>query len=351
MRSTQPGMTRETGHEISRDDRSVLTTGTFDGVHLGHQAILRYLVDRARRVGGVPTLVTFDPHPREVIAGVHVPLLTTMAERSALAADLGIERFVVLPFTRDLSNLEPEAYVTDVLLGRVGMKEIVIGYDHRFGRRARGDRDLLDALGAEHGFSVDVIPEQIETGVTVSSTEIRQRLASGDVERAAALLGRPYRFTGTVVRGEGRGRTLGFPTANVQPEHERKMLPGLGVYAVRAHLGASGGAEASGARGHRENASVSSPRSPAPLLGMMNVGRRPTFETDGALKAEVHLFETDADLYGRKLAVDVVARVRDERKFDGPDALVAQLKEDRQRARWLLAGSPEASDGAGTALS
>ena len=307
-------MTRESGSGITCNRRSVLTTGTFDGMHLGHQAIVRYLVERARHIGGVPTLVTFDPHPREVIAGVRVPLLTTMDERAGLAEELGIERFVVLPFTRDLSNLEPEAYVTDVLSERIGMKEIVIGYDHRFGRRARGDRDLLDALGREHGFSVDVIPEQIETGVTVSSTEVRQRLAAGDVERAAALLGRPYQFAGTVVRGEGRGRTIGFPTANVQPEHERKMLPGVGVYAVRARVEEYDG-----------------------LAGMMNVGRRPTFETDGALKAEVHLFETDADLYGRRLAVDVIARIRDERTFDGVDALVAQLREDRQRARWLLA--------------
>lgn len=308
-------MTRETGSEIVRDPRSVLTTGTFDGVHLGHRAILTYLEERARLVGGVPTLVTFDPHPREVIAGVHVPLLTTMAERADLVESLGIERFVVLPFTRDLSNLEPEAYVTDVLLGQIGAKEIVIGYDHRFGRKARGDRDLLEALGREHGFSVDVIPEQIEAGVTVSSTEIRQRLIAGEVERAAALLGRPYRFAGTVVRGEGRGRTIGFPTANVQPDHPRKLLPGVGVYAVRAH----------GETGDR-------------LDGMMNVGRRPTFEQDGALKAEVHLFGTDADLYGRRIAVDVIARIRDERRFDGPNALVAQLREDRQRAEWLLAG-------------
>lgn len=308
-------MTRETGSEIARDARSVLTTGTFDGVHIGHRAILTYLVDRARRVGGVPTLVSFDPHPREVIAGIRVPLLSTLSERADLAEALGIERFVVLPFTRDLSNLEPEAYVTDVLLGQIGAKEIVVGYDHRFGRKARGDRDLLEALGRVHGFSVDVIPEQIEAGVTVSSTEIRQRLAAGDVERAAALLGRPYRFAGTVVRGEGRGRTIGFPTANVLPEHDRKMLPAIGVYAVRAR-------ETDGE--WRE--------------GMMNVGKRPTFEQDGALKAEVHLFETEADLYGRRLVVDVIARIREERRFSGPDALVAQLREDRQRAIWLLAG-------------
>ncbi|MEM1054890.1 MAG: bifunctional riboflavin kinase/FAD synthetase [Bacteroidota bacterium] len=307
-------MTFETGPDITRDPRSVLTTGTFDGVHLGHQAILTYLVERAARIGGVPTLVTFDPHPREVIAGVRVPLLSTMSERADLVEALGIQRVVVLPFTRDLSNLEPEDYVADVLLGQIGMKEIVIGYDHRFGRKARGDRDLLDRLGASLGFSVDVIPEQIEAGVTVSSTEVRQRLAAGEVERAAALLGRPYRFSGTVVRGDGRGRTIGFPTANVQPEHPRTLIPGVGVYAVRARIGSDGWRD-----------------------GMMNVGRRPTFEADGAVKAEVHLFEIDADLYGRTLTVEVIARIREERRFDGPDSLVAQLREDRQRAVWLLA--------------
>ena len=338
-------MRRETGPDIARDDRSVITTGTFDGVHLGHRAIVRYLVDRAALVGGVPTLVTFDPHPREVIAGVRVPLLTTMDERADLARTLGIERFVVLPFTRDLSNLEPEAYVTDVLLGQVGAKEIVVGYDHRFGRRARGDRALLERLGAEHRFSVDVIPEQVETGVTVSSTGVRTRIASGDVEGAARLLGRPYSFAGTVVRGDARGRTIGFPTANVLPEDPRKLLPGIGVYAVRAWVeapGASGEARPVPGEGRGEATSgggdpAPGSHPPAPWLGMMNVGRRPTFEADGAVKAEVHLFGDVGDLYGRRLRVEVAAHIRGEKRFDGPDALVRQLREDRQRARWLLA--------------
>src|SRR5690606_18741163 len=159
-------MTREHGFDqIVRDDRSVLTTGTFDGVHLGHQAILRYLVERARAAGGKATVVTFDPHPRAVLGGSPVPLLTTLPERADLLEALGLDRFVVLPFTRDLSLMEPEAYVDKVLRGAVGMREIVIGYDHRFGRNRRGDRALLEAMGAERGFTVDVIPEQIVTGV------------------------------------------------------------------------------------------------------------------------------------------------------------------------------------------
>lgn len=307
-------MTREVGDAIETDGRSVVTTGTFDGVHRGHQAIVAYLVDRARRTGGVPTVVTFDPHPREVILGHTIPLLTTLEERADALEALGVERFVVVPFSRDLSLLEPEDYVADVLVGRVGMREIVIGYDHRFGRKARGDRALLERLGAEHGFSVDVIPEQIVGDVTVSSTEVRRRLLAGDAGRAAELLGRPYRISGTVVRGDQRGRTIGYPTANVRPTDVRKLIPGAGVYAVRAET--DGG-----------------PR----LDGMMNVGRRPTFEADGATTVEVHLFDWSGDLYGRPLVVDVVARLRDERRFDGVEALVAQLGADARDAAAALA--------------
>jgi len=307
-------MIRETGPAIMRDDASVVTTGTFDGVHLGHQAILRYLVDRARAIGGVPTVVTFSPHPREVVTGEPVPLLTTLDERADLLEALGVERFVVLPFSRDLSLLEPEAYVEDVLRGTVGLREIVIGYDHRFGRGRAGDRATLERLGARDGFSVDVIPEQVERGITVSSTQIRRLLEAGDAAGAAALLGRPYRLTGTVVHGDARGRLLGVPTANVEPTHRRKVVPKIGVYAVRVTL-----------------------RDGATYGGMMNVGRRPTFEADGAVRAEVHLFDFAGDLYGRTVCVDVVARLRDEMRFESVDALVARLGEDRAEALAALA--------------
>ena len=315
--------TRSGGDAVRPAPGSIVTTGTFDGVHHGHQAIVRYLVDRARHVGGAPTVVTFDPHPREVLTGTPVPLLTTLDERADLLEALGVERFVVVPFSRDLSLLEPEDYVRDVLVGRVGTREIVVGYDHRFGRRARGDRALLEHLGEEHGFSVDVIPAHVEGDVTVSSTEVRRLLAEdGDAARAATLLGRPYRIAGTVVRGDARGRTIGFPTANVAPSSDRKLVPAVGVYAVRAALPGGAG------------------RPPEVRDGMMNVGRRPTFEADGATRVEVHLFDTDADLYGRRLVVDVVARLRGERRFDGVDGLVAQLGRDRDAARAALAAPP-----------
>ena len=307
MKTTHPS------DSLRRDDRSVVTVGTFDGVHVGHQAILRYLNERAEAVGGRSTVVTFDPHPREVVRGEHVPLLTTLEERSALLAEHGVERFVVLPFTRDLSMLEPEAYVEEVLIGQVGLREIVIGYDHAFGRNRKGNRQTLERLGAEHGFSVDVIPEQIEHGITVSSTAIRRLLREeGDVREAAALLGRPYTLAGTVVRGARRGRTIGFPTANLHVEGKRKLVPKLGVYAVRVAWNGE------------------------PFGGMMNVGRRPTFEEEGAVSVEVHLFDFDGDLYGETLRVTFVERVRDEVRFDGPDALVAQLRRDEAESRSVL---------------
>ncbi len=307
-------MKRQFGlNEIARDDRSVLTVGTFDGVHLGHQAILDYLKDRAAKVGGCSVVVSFDPHPREVVLGEHVPLLTTLDERADILESFGIDRFVVLPFTRDLSNLGPDAYVEQILIGTVGLREVVIGYDHRFGRNRAGSRETLEALGAEHGFSVDVIPAQLVRETTVSSSAIRKLLADeGDVAKATTLLGRPYFLTGAVVRGDGRGRTMGYPTANLRIDGTRKLIPRVGVYAVRVeHDGKRWG-------------------------GMVNVGRRPTFETDGALGVEVHLFDFHRDLYGDTLRVAFAARTRDEVRFDGPEALVAQLRDDEAQSRRVL---------------
>jgi len=305
-----------------RDDRSVVTVGTYDGVHLGHQAILRYLRARAEAVGGRPTVVSFDPHPREVVLGEHVPLLTTLDERASLLAAHGVERFVVLPFTRDLSMLSAEDYVREVLIGTVGLREIVIGYDHAFGRNRLGNRDTLERMGAEHGFTVDVIPAQAVADATVSSTRLRKLLAEeGDAAGAAVLLGRPYALSGTVVRGDQRGRTIGFPTANLQVHGDRKLVPRVGVYAVHVvHRGGAAGA-------------------------MLNVGRRPTFDTDGAVSVEAHLFDFADDLYGQTLRVEFLDRIRDERRFDGPSALAEQLRRDEAASRRALAASRAAGEG------
>lgn len=305
-------MKREYGlGEVERNKASVVSVGTFDGLHAGHRTILDRLFERAEAQRGLSTVITFDPHPRELIRGEPVPLLTTIEERGALLEARGLERFVVLPFTREFARLKPEAYVEDILVSQVGLKEIVIGYDHRFGRKGKGDSDLMRKLGRKHGFAVDVISAQAVEDEVVSSTRIRELLKEGSVQQAARLLGRPYGLDGTVVRGEGRGRKIGFPTANLAPLDERKIIPGGGVYAVRVqHAGESYG-------------------------GMMNIGRRPTF--DGTAKQiEAHLFEFDQSIYGERLRVEFVQRIRGEEKFEGVDALTRQLARDRRRALNIL---------------
>jgi riboflavin kinase / FMN adenylyltransferase len=298
--------------QIERDDRSVLTVGTFDGVHQGHRPIIGYLVERARAQDGCSVVVTFDPHPREVVTGEPVSLLTTLEERADLLEQRGLDRLVVLPFTRDLSMLTGEEYVRQILIGAVGLREIVIGYDHAFGHRRSGNRQTLEALAGDLGFSVDVIPEQEIGGRGVSSTRVRTALREeGDVEGAAVMLGRNYRLAGTVVRGDRRGTTIGYPTANLRPANARKLVPKPGVYAVRASNG-----------GEHD--------------GMMNIGRRPTFLEDADVSLEVHLFDFDGDLYGDALEVEFVARLRDEQRFSGLDEIRRQLAEDERHARSLL---------------
>ncbi len=311
-------MQREAGLErITRDARSVVTVGTFDGVHLGHQAIIRYLVERAEARGGKSTVVTFDPHPRAVVRGEDVPLLTTPDERADVMEGLGLGRFLVVPFTKDFSQMGAEAYVEDFLVKTVGLKEIVVGYDHRFGRGREGDRALLERMGEKLGFGVDVIPAQEVGADVVSSSAIRAALLDGgDVERAARMLGRPYSLAGTVARGEGRGRTIGFPTANVFPDDARKLMPKRGVYAVRAEV----------------------PGYEALLDGMANIGLRPTFGGKD-LRLEVHLLDFEGELYGQRLRARFIRRLREERRFDSPEALAEQLSKDRARCRGVFQAS------------
>lgn len=308
-------MTREFGLEhVVRDPSSVVTVGTFDGVHAGHQVILDYLKERASELGGRSTVISFSPHPRTVVHGETVPLLTTVEERAAVFETLGIDRFIVIEFTPAFSQLGAEAFVRQVLVDQVGLREIVVGYDHGFGRGRAGDHDLLERLGDELGFTVDLIPVQVVEKHVVSSSEIRRQLTEhGDVGLAAELLGRFYTLMGTVVEGDRRGRQIGFPTANLQVEQPEKVVPKRGVYAVRVRRPATG--EVHG--------------------GMMNIGQRPTFDGQ-ELRLEVHLFEVDADLYGESLEVAFVQRVRDEQKFNGVDALREQLSRDRDRCTAAL---------------
>ena len=293
---------------------AALTVGTFDGVHRGHHDVLARLAARARRSGLRSVLVTFEPHPSEVLKPERAPLMLTPGdEKLAALAESGIDYAVILPFTRALAALTAEHFVEDVLLPRFGMRELVVGYDHGFGRDRAGGVDVLRELGARRGFPVEVVPPYVlPNGETVSSTMIRAAVTEGDLERAAEALGRPYSVIGRVAQGEGRGRLLGYPTINVALPSPRKLLPPAGVYAVRVETPA-------GAFG-----------------GMMNLGPRPTFG-DGALSLEAHLFDADVKLYHRSVRITFVRWLRETRRFDGPEALVQQLGRDAHDARAALA--------------
>ena len=292
---------------------SVVTVGTFDGVHRGHVAVLREIVERARVAGRKSVLVTFEPHPLEVVNPKAAPLLLTSgAERREALAQTGLDYVVFLRFDKALAQYSPERFVREVLIGRCGMKELVIGHDHGFGRGRSGDVETLRRLGATDGFQVDVVGLVESGGHAVSSTAIRRAVAGGDLRTAAGLLGRPYTVSGRVVRGEGRGRTIGVPTLNLGEVPERKLLPPDGVYAARVEW-------AHGRAG-----------------GMLNQGPRPTVG-DGRRSLEVHLFGVDEDLYGEWVKVEWVARIRDQQKFPSLAALQDQLKQDRARAEDALA--------------
>ena len=307
-------MKREIGwDEITLDEQSVVTVGTFDGVHRGHQAIIEYLQHRAEEQSGPSTLISFDPHPRSVVHGEDVPLLTTVAERADLLEELGLDRFVVVPFSTAFAQLGPAEYVRDVLVKHIGLQEITVGYDHRFGKNRAGDVELLRELGDQYGFEVDVIPPQQVDRDIVSSSTIRELLQDeGAIEKAHERLGRPYQLSGVVARGEGRGRKLGYPTANLALEDARKLVPKRGVYATTVTL----------PNGQTRG-------------GMMNIGRRPTFD-EMDVTVEVHLLDFDGDLYGARLSVQFLQRLRAEQKFESADALAAQLSEDEKHCRTVI---------------
>ena len=305
----KPAVHRSSLEVPSSDPGPVVTIGTFDGVHRGHQA----LVARARALAGAEGRVcafTFDPSPRDVMRPDHgVPTIQSVDDRVAWLGRAGADDVLLEPFSLDYAQRSAEDFAHEVLRDRLGATGVVVGWDFRFGRGRGGGVDTLRA-------ALDIPVVQVEAveiaGAPVSSTRIRQRVRDGDVSLAAQLLGRPHELVGTVVRGDGRGRTLGIPTANVRPDTE--LCPAPGVYAVRATW--DGGA----------------------ADGVANLGDRPTYgPTEGRL--EVHLFDVDVDLYGRELRVGFVSRIRGEQRFDGVEALVAQIHDDIATARRVLEGA------------
>lgn len=287
---------------------STVTVGSFDGVHLGHQAVLQEIDRRARAAGRASVLVTFDPHPLEVVnPGAAPPLLTTGPERLEILAQSPLDYVLILRFDRQLAELPPERFVREILLERCGVRELVIGHDHGFGRGRSGDVETLRRLGAQEGFDVDVVDPVDFGGQHVSSSRIRRAVAGGDLATARAMLGRPYGIVGKVGGGERRGRLLGVPTINLTELSPRKLLPPDGVYAVAVEW-----------RGGR-------------VGGMMNQGPRPTFQ-DGRRILEAHLFDFEGDLYNEWVRVEWVERLRDIERFPSVEQLRQQLERDRTSA-------------------
>jgi len=286
---------------------SAVALGAFDGIHLGHRAILGTAVAQARQSRLGALVCTFDRHPMEVLQPERAPLpITTLDERLELIAGTGIDTTVVIPFTREVAGIEAKAFVQDVLIGTLKAHEIVVGFNHRFGRGARGDARLLETLAVPLGFRAHIVPALLVDGVAVSSSEIRTALHRGDLPAAARLLGRPYSIRGEVVRGAGRGRTLGFPTANVKTE--RPLGLPVGVYVCRLLVGT------------REHQAV------------VNVGFRPTFgETE--LAVEAHVLDFAGNLYDEKVTLTFIRRLREERKFPSVEALREQIALDVAAAR------------------
>jgi riboflavin kinase / FMN adenylyltransferase len=304
---------------LPRDGRpSVVTVGTFDGVHRGHRQVLDEIVRRARALGGRSILVTFHPHPLRVVRPeIAPPLLSTLAEKREALAESGLEYVVFVPFTRTLQRYPARRFVEEILRGRIGMDELVIGHDHGFGRDREGGVETLRSIGRELGFAVDVVEAFEEGGAPISSSGIRRRLAGGDVAGARTLLGRPYTLEGVVVRGERKGRELGFPTANVAIADAEKMLPLEGIYAAYGWV-----------RGVR-------------VAGLLHLGPRPTFPGFSPT-VELHLLDWTGDIYGDTVRIELIERIRGIEPFRSAGLLVAAMREDERNGRRILAaeGAP-----------
>jgi len=293
----------------------VLTIGNFDGLHLGHRAIMQTVVERARSLNGEAVVYTFDPHPRKVVRSDRVPrLLTTLAQKRELLEEMGVDVVIVEPFDRDFARLSPEVFIREFIDESIRPKELYVGYDFHFGRDREGSMRLLATLGPRLGFSVTIVPEVTIGKRDVNSTRIRELLSQGDVSEAAILLGRSFRVRGRIVRGAMRGHQIGFPTANLELENE--ILPAAGVYAGQLHFLDQG-----------------EPERGALLPVVTNVGLRPTFEDGRGLVAESHILDFDGEVYERRVELAFEYRLRPERKFSGIDELREQITRDVRGAR------------------
>ena len=299
--------------EFIKLENAVVTSGTFDGVHLGHQKILNRLNEVASETKGESVVITFYPHPRSVISPDNktINLLSTLDEKIELLEKSGVNHLVIIPFTREFSELSSEEFIQKILIDTIGTKTLVIGFDHRFGKNREGGFDYLKENKARYGFEIEEIPRHDLENVGISSSKIRKALLEGEVPTAHHFLGRNYSVSGVIVKGKQLGRTIGFPTANIQVREIAKLIPADGVYVVKVY--------------YREEA----------FGGMLNIGNRPT--VDGTYKTiEVNIFDFDQEIYGESLKVEFIKKIRNEQKFNGLEELKSQIAKDKETCRALL---------------
>jgi riboflavin kinase/FMN adenylyltransferase len=299
--------------ELGNGTPSVVTVGTFDGVHRAHREIIRETVNRARMIEGRSVVITFDPHPKEVLAPGHVQLLSTLDERLSLLQGLQVDACLVVRFSYEFSRQTPREFYQKYVVDGIGAREVIVGYDHRFGRDRQAGIAALVEIGKEFSFSVFAVHQYVAEGMPVSSSAIRNALLAGNIQLANSLLGYHYSLKGAVIRGDGRGKTIGFPTANIEPESARKLVPANGVYLVGVSVGGR------------------------QLFGMMNIGVRPTVSEGNTRVIEVHIFDFGEELYGSSVEVSFLRKLRDERKFASLEDLILQLQADREESMRYIA--------------
>lgn len=293
---------------IGKDENTVLTIGTFDGIHEGHKVLFERLKQYSSQNNLRNVVITFEPHPRTVVSDFQIKLLTTLDEKSELLEQIGIDNLLVLNFSKEFSEQTSEEFITNILCNKIGVKHFIIGHDHRFGKNRNGNDNELIELGKKNNFTVETVESIKFADEIISSTIIRNALLNGEVKKANDFLGRNYCFHGTVVKGVSRGTILGFPTANIEVEDKNKLIPKNGVYIVKALIEGE------------------------VVYGVMNIGLRPTFADTLSVVIEAHLFEFDKNVYGKTIKIELIKRIRDEKKFNNKEELIYQIGKDKKEA-------------------